>query len=118
MTPIENLQSLIVAFEGVYAETGAGAVMNLRNPETGDHSNVKLLFFSQDRSVEAGLYISISDGKPMRLRDAPAAIMGRGARHLPELANLLDDVVGQLEVIVADGTEVLSGWLTERNAHP
>ena len=42
MNPIDDLRDLIGTFEDVYASTGAGAEINLRNPETDDASDVVL----------------------------------------------------------------------------
>ena len=114
MSPIQDLRDLIGAFEDVYAETGAGGEINLRNPETGDPSDVMLRYVRAQKGITAGLYVSISKGSPIRLDEAAPAIMARAASNLPELAKLLDAVVVQIEFAVADGQEVLAKWLTER----
>ena len=111
---IDNLRDLISAFEDVYASTGAGAELNLRNPETDDSSDVVLRYVRKQKGVEAGLFVTIAGGSPIRLVEAPPAIMARAAIHLPELAETLDKVVSQIEVQVADGQEILASWLTAR----
>ncbi len=114
-TPIDDLRELIGAFEDVYAPTGAGAEINLRNPETDDPSDVVLRYMRRPAGQgPAALYVKIADGNPMKLVDAPPAIMARGAYHLPELATELDAVATQIELEVAGGADVLSEWLTER----
>ena len=115
MSPIDDLRGHIGAFENVYRETGAGAEINLRNPETDDSSDVVLRYVRKQRGVDdAGLFVTIAGGSPIRLRDAPPAIIARAAYHIPELAKVLDAVASKIENEVLGGTDVLSTWLTER----
>lgn len=114
MTAIDDLRDLIGTFEDVYAPTGAGAEINLRNPETDDLSDVVLRYVRQQKGIVPGLYVSISKGLPVRLVEAAPAIIARAAYHLPELAKVLDTVASKIEIEVLGGTDVLSTWLTER----
>ncbi len=114
MNPIDDLRDLIGAFEDVYAPTGAGAEINLRNPETDDSSDVVLRYVRKQKGVDAGLFVAIAGGLPIRLVEAAPAIMARAAYHLPELATVLDAVTSQIELAVAGGADVLSEWLTKR----
>lgn len=112
---LERLGELISRFEAEYAGTGAAAKMDLRNPKTGDPSNVELHFVQVGPGVPAaGLYVVIAQGRPQRLDEAPPVIQARAALHLPELGKVLDGIVEIIDQQVAEGIEVLEPWLRSR----
>lgn len=111
---IERLGELLGKFEDIYKGTGAGAKMNLRDPETNLDSNVELHFTQAKSGLSGGLYVIIDQGPPRRLDDAPPVIQARAAKHLPELARMLDETVAVIEVEVDAGAIVLAGWLFDR----
>jgi hypothetical protein len=112
---LERLGELLRKFEDIYAGTGAGAKLNLRDPETDLESNVELHFTQAQPHHAAGLYVIVDQGSPMRLDDAPPAIQARVAQHLPELAKMLDETVAIIEVEVDAGTQILQSWFGERD---
>ena len=114
MSTIDLLRRQIDVFESIYVETGAAAEMNLRNPETGDPSNVQLVYVRASKLRPAGLYVSIQQGPPIRLREAPPAVMARAARHLPEFGEELDGIARQIAQVVDGGVSDLGTWLDER----
>lgn len=112
---IKRLGELIRKFEDVYLGTGAGAKLNLRNFETDDASNVELHFRPPGLdAVRPGLWITVGDGRPTPLVDAPPAIQARAAKHLPKLAKLLDGVAAIIETEVDAGTAALDSWFVGR----
>lgn len=126
-----QLFAAVLRFERIYRTTGAGAEVQIRREIDGEpiETNAILRFVppSSYAGVDVhgeripagpwGLFVFFGgDGESLALRDAPPAVMGRAARHLPELAARLDDVVTQIEAEVVAGVDVLERWLTERGA--
>lgn len=111
MTKAKQLLELIQRFEALFIDSDAAGKVNLSNPETGDPSDVDLVFARGHRTnalKAAGLYvIGTGGGQPTRLIDAMAPVRARAAFHLPALAVELGNVIEVTERESAKGIATL-----------